>query len=211
MPNHYPFPLQPLPYGCGGLAPCLNRETVCNHYEHHHRNYVNNLNQLLLSYPAYQSWTLEQFLTEADQLPEEIRIQVLRNAGGVYNHNLYWNSMTPRGSGYPLGELGKAIVQQYQSFALFQQQFQTSAMSVFGSGWTWLAVDAAGTLHIRNTANQEVLPLQQFQPLLILDLWEHAYYLQYRYNRERYLENWWHLVNWRFGESQYQASKAIWP
>lgn len=82
-------------------------------------------------------------------------------------------------------------------------------MSVFGSGWTWLAVDAAGTLHISSTANQEVLPLQQFQPLLILDLWEHAYYLQYRYNRQRYLDNWWHLVNWRFAEEQYQAGKAI--
>lgn len=209
MSNQYPFPLQPLPYGCGGFGAMLNRETVCNHYEHHHRNYVNNLNQLLLPYPAYQSWTLEQILTNADQLPEEIRIKVLRNAGGVYNHNLYWRSMTPCGSGYPLGEVGKAIVQQYQSFAQFQQQFQVSAMSVFGSGWTWLAVDAAGTLHISSTANQEVLPLQQFQPLLILDLWEHAYYLQYRYNQQRYLDNWWHLVNWRFAEEQYQAGKAI--
>ena len=164
----------------------------------------------MLLYPAYQSWTLEQLLTEADRLPEEIGGKALRNAGGVYNHNLYWSSMTSCGSGYPLGELGKRIVQQYQTFAQFRQQFQASAMAVFGSGWTWLAVDADDRLHMINTANQEVLPLQRFQPLLIVDLWEHAYYLQYQYNRERYLDNWWRLVNWRFAESQYQASKAIW-
>ena len=145
MHNCYPFSLQPLPYACNGLAPCLNRETVCNHYEHHHRNYVNNLNQALLRYPAYQSWTLEQLLTDGECLPEEIRTKVLRNAGGVYNHNLYWNSMTPRSSGCPMGTLGRAIHEQYQSFALFQQQFQTSAAAVFGSGWLWLAVDGDDT------------------------------------------------------------------
>ena len=208
MHNCYPFSLQPLPYACNGLAPCLNRETVCNHYEHHHRNYVNNLNQALLRYPAYQSWTLEQLLTDGECLPEEIRIKVLRNAGGVYNHNLYWNSMTPRSSGCPMGTLGRAIHEQYQSFALFQQQFQTSAAAVFGSGWLWLAVDGDDTLQICHTANQDVLDLQQFQPLLVLDLWEHAYYLQYRYNRERYTENWWHLVNRQFAENQYQNRSA---
>lgn len=211
MQNYYPFPLQPLPYCCSGLAPCLNRETVCNHYEHHHRNYVNQLNQALLPYPAYQNWSLEQLLIDWKALPEAIGVQVLRNAGGVYNHNLYWNSMTPCGTDTPLGTLGKAISEQYHSFTLFRQQFQTSAIAIFGSGWTWLVVDGNGTLQIINTANQEVPDLRQLQPLLVLDLWEHAYYLQYRSNRQRYLEHWWHLVNWRFAEDRYQSRHIAYP
>ena len=212
MPNHYPFSLQPLSYGCGGLAPCLNRETVCNHYEHRHQQLCQQSQSEFASLSCcYQSWTLEQLLTPGlTGFRRKSAARLCVNPGGVYNHNLYWSSMTSCGSGYPLGELGKRIVQQYQTFAQFRQQFQASAMAVFGSGWTWLAVDADDRLHMINTANQEVLPLQRFQPLLIVDLWEHAYYLQYQYNRERYLDNWWRLVNWRFAESQYQASKAIW-
>lgn len=204
MNTHYPFSLQPLPYSFHALQPFLNRETVCNHYEHHHRNYVNRLNQLLLPYPSFHSWTLEQLLTESAQLPAEIRSGVLNNAGGVYNHNLYWNSMTPHGHCYPVGTLAQAINRQYSSFAIFQQQFKNNAMAITGSGWTWLIADGDGELTIINTANQQVPDLQQVIPLLVLDIWEHAHYLQYRYNRERYIENWWNLVNWNHADALYR-------
>lgn len=203
MNHHYPFALQNLPYPYPALQPYLSGETVCNHYEHHHRTYVNRLNQLLLPYPEYHSWTLEELLTNADDLPAEIRTSVQNNAGGVYNHNLYWNSMTSCGHGCPVGELAKAINRQYMSFAMFQQQFHNSAMAVFGSGWTWLVAEDDDVLRIVNTANQQVPDLQNVTPLLVLDVWEHAYYLQYRYNRERYIDNWWPIVNWNGAECRY--------
>ena len=206
MNSHYPFALQPLPYGWSGLQPCLSADVVCNHYEHHHRHYVNRLNQLLQPYPTYQDWTLEQLLTDCQTLPEEIRSAVLFNAGGVYNHNLYWCSMAPCRYTSPTGALAKAIACQYGSFQLFQQQFKASAMALTGSGWTWLAADCDGSLSIQNTANQQVPDLNVLTPLLVVDLWEHAYYLQYRSNRERYLDNWWYLTNWGFADSQYRQS-----
>lgn len=209
MNTHYPFALQPLPYSFHALQPFLTRETVCNHYEHHHRNYVNRLNQLLLPYPAFHSWTLEQLLTEASQLPAEIRSGVLNNAGGVYNHNLYWNSMTPHSHCSPAGTLAQAINRQYSSFAMFQQQFKNSAMAITGSGWTWLLAGNDGELTIFNTANQQVPDLQQLIPLLVLDVWEHAHYLQYRYNRERYIENWWNLVNWDRADMLYRQCITV--
>lgn len=204
MNPHYPFSLRPLPYSYHALQPCLSRETVCNHYEHHHRTYVNRLNQILLPYPAFHGCSLEELLDCSVELPPEIRTGVQTNAGGVYNHNLYWNSMTPCGHGCPVGALAQAIQHQYSSFAMFQQQFQSSALSISGSGWTWLTSDTDGSLTILNTANQQVPDLQQMRPLLVLDVWEHAYYLQYRYNRQRYIENWWNLVNWRYADAMYQ-------
>ena len=204
MNTHYPFVLQPLPYGMQALQPCLSRETVCVHYEHHHCTYVSRLNQLLLPYPQFHDWTLPQLLVNAAELPAEIRSGVLTNAGGVFNHNLYWQSMTPCGHCQAVGTLAQAINQQYGSFALFRQQFQNSAMAISGSGWMWLLTDADGTLSIENTANQQVPDITRLTPLLVLDVWEHAYYLQYRYNRERYIENWWNLVNWRQASQWYE-------
>lgn len=205
MSAHYPFQLQPLPYTYNGLAPCINRETVCNHYEHHHWTYVRNLNELLQPYPDFHRWSLEQLLTNGNQLPEQIHAKVLSNAGGVYNHNLYWNSMTCCCGHYsPLGNLARQMNLQYGSFESFQQQWKASAMAISGSGWTWLVSNPDGVLEILNTANQQVPDLTQLRPIINLDIWEHAYYLQYQYRRDRYIDNWWCLVNWRFAEEQYQ-------
>ena len=205
MSNCYPFVLEPLPYAYDALEPYISAETVRIHYEHHHQNYVNKLNQVLARYPYYQTWYLEKLLTHIKSLPFEIRTAVQNNGGGDYNHNVYWSSMTPCSNYFPTGSLAQAINRYYGSFAFFQQQFKTCAMDVFGSGWTWLVTDSSGNLDIINTANQDTPLPQRLTPIINLDIWEHAYYLQYQYDRSAYIDNWWHLVDWAYAEEQYQS------
>lgn len=196
MENCYPFTLMPLPYGFDALEPCIDARTVEIHYTKHHQNYVNQLNQALSQYPGYQSWSLEKLVMHYNALPAPLRIPVRNNAGGVYNHNFYWDSMTDCPRGLSPGNLFHAIQREYGSFDRFRQCFTEAANHVFGSGWTWLVVDRTGSLNIISTANQDAPLSSRTTPLLNLDLWEHAYYLQYQNRRSEYINCWWNLVDW---------------
>lgn len=201
MGPHYPFSLPPLPYGEGDLLPEIDEKTLHFHHNKHFAAYVDNLNKLLATCPACQSWTLEQLCTDWCQLPENIRQGIRNNAGGVYNHTLYFQGLTPTPGDGPDPTLSAAIDRDLGGMAAMKNAMQTAALGVFGSGWAWLVYDRDGTLSIRKTANQDTpLPLC---PLLTCDVWEHAYYLQYQNRRADYFEAWWRHVNWPMASRLY--------
>ena len=194
MGPHYPFSLPPLPYGEGGLLPEIDEKALHFHHDKHFAAYVENLNKLLATCPACQDWTLEQLCMDWCRLPEDIRQGVRNNAGGVYNHTLYFQGMTPNPGEGPDAALTAAVERDLGGMAALKSAMKTAALGVFGSGWAWLVCDRDGTLSVRKTANQDTpLPLC---PLLTCDVWEHAYYLQYQNRRAEYFENWWQLVDW---------------
>ena len=197
-----PFTLPPLPYAETALEPVISAETVEYHYGKHHQAYVTNLNGLLESSPLADA-TLEQVIREAEPGA------VFNNAAQIWNHTFYWNSMHPEGGGKPTGALADAIDAGFGSFDAFQQAFAGAAKTVFGSGWTWLVAQPDGTLTIDQTSNAD-LPLKRGRrALLTLDVWEHAYYIDYRNDRAAYVDKWLErLVNWEFATANYSAATA---
>src|SRR5690554_699101 len=183
--------LPALPYAQDALEPHISAETLEFHYGKHHQAYVTNLNKLIAGTDkANQS--LEEIIKSAGPGP------LFNNAAQVWNHTFYWNSLSPNGGGAPTGAVADAINKQWGSFEAFQQEFNKSAAGNFGSGWTWLVKNANG-LAIVNTSNAGT-PITEagVTPLLTVDVWEHAYYIDYRNARPKYLENFWALVNWDF-------------
>jgi superoxide dismutase, Fe-Mn family len=182
--------LPPLPYGMDALAPHISAETLTYHYGKHHRAYVNKLNELVHG---------SEF--EAMSLPELIMNStgpVFNNAAQVWNHSFYWNCIGPKGGGLARGELARAINASFGSFDAFATRFKSSAAAKFGSGWTWLVKRADGTLAVHDTDDADN-PLRSNElPLLACDVWEHAYYIDYRNERAKYIEAFWKLVNWDF-------------
>ena len=194
MEPHYPFSLPPLPYGESDLLPEIDEKTLHFHHDKHFAAYVDILNKLLAACPACQSWTLEQLCQYWCRLPGDLRQGIRNNAGGVYNHTLYFQGMTPTPGEGPDEALSAAIDRDLGGMSAFKSAMKTAALGVFGSGWAWLVCDREGTLSIRKTANQDTpLPLC---PLLTCDVWEHAYYLQYQNRRGDYFDAWWQRVNW---------------
>lgn len=182
--------LPPLPYGMDALAPHISRETLEFHYGKHHRTYVHKLNELI-GHTVFEGMTLLALVKESTG-------PIFNNAAQVWNHNFYWNCLTPRSAGRPAGELAKAIDAGFGSYEKFAKEFTNSAAGKFGSGWTWLVKRADGALEIRNSDDADN-PLRWGQvPLLGCDVWEHAYYLDYRNERAKYIEAFWRLVNWDF-------------
>lgn len=197
------FELPPLRYSLDSLEPIIDAQTVEIHYTKHHATYLKNLNSALDKYPQFFSWDLEKILSNLNQIPEEIRTAVHNNAGGVYNHNLYWASMAPAQNGNPLGKLAKIIDTTFGDFSIFKSEFEKAALGRFGSGYCWLSVKQDKQLLIHSTANQDS-PLQDnLTPILVIDVWEHAYYLKYQNRRAEYVSNWWSLVNWQECENRY--------
>lgn len=192
--SHYPFQLRPLPYAYNALEACIGARTLHFHHDKHLKTYVENLNKALAPFPAYHDWGLEKLLLDLCDLPEDIRASVKDNAGGVYNHQLYFDSMTGCKS-QPNETLCEALQSSFGSCENWKSQMKETAMSVFGSGWAWLAVDGNGKLQVVKTPNQDT-PLP-WRPLLLVDVWEHAYYLQYQNRRADYVENWFSLINWK--------------
>ena len=187
------FKLPELPYGYGDLGPHISKEVMELHYSKHHQTYIDNLNKALDNYDELKGLPVDNLLSGLDSLPEEIQLAVRNNGGGHYNHSLFWQWMSPRGSGQPGGELEKQLVEKYGSFQGFVDEFSKEALTVFGSGWVWLNED----LTISKSANQDSPLLKgSKQPLLGLDVWEHAYYLDYQNRRADYVKAWWHVVNW---------------
>lgn len=198
MNNHYPFKMVPLPYDYDALEPYIDASTMTLHHNKHLKTYLDNLNEALENYPTYHSWTLERLISYSGALPQRIRTAIHNNAGGVWNHNLFFSIMTPpRGRNTPFGPLLEAINKRFGSFEKFREAFKQSALSVFGSGWAWLVVGRGGHLEIVTTANQDSVLQMGLCPVLLLDVWEHAYYLKYQNRRGDYIDNWFHVVDWQ--------------
>lgn len=206
MNRHYEFSLMELPYSYSSLEPYLTEEVVKTHHLHHHQAYVNKLNEVLAPYPQYHSWTLEQLVTCCSRMPAALATKVRNNAGGVCNHNLYFLSMgPPRDEKDKTSQLYLAIEKVFGAFDNFASLFKKNAVNILGSGYCWLAWDprikGGPGLRIITTPNQNsVLSLGLF-PIFGVDMWEHAYYLQYEYRRADYLENWFSLINWERANS----------
>lgn len=199
------YSLPSLPYDFGALEPYIDAQTMEIHHDRHHQAYVNNLNAAIEKYPALESKTLTELITSLDSIPEAIRTAVRNNGGGHYNHSLFWEIMKRNGGGQPNGKLGQEINAIFGSFDAFQEQFNTKAKTVFGSGWAWLSVDKTGKLVITATPNQDVPLFDGLQPIMGLDVWEHAYYLQYQNKRPDYINAWWHVIDWQRIEENYRA------
>lgn len=209
MNDHYKFLNTPLPYAYDAMKPYIDEKTMRLHHNRHLQAYIDNLNATLGKYPRFRNWTLEELLLNVPSLPEEIRIPVKNNAGGVFNHRFYFSNLTPPASTQPFGSLCDAIEKEYRSYTSFQNQFKAAALSVFGSGYAWLVVNAAGQLCIVTTANQDTpLPLGLF-PVLNIDVWEHAYYLKHYNLRADYIDDWFHVVNWNNANKNYMRCFGV--
>lgn len=184
------FQLPELPYSKDALAPHISAETLEYHYGKHHAGYVTKLNAAVEG-TEYAEMTLEEIIKKA-------KGGLFNNAAQVWNHTFYWNSLSPNGGGEPTGDLSKTITDSFGSFSAFKEQFSTAAAGQFGSGWAWLVKDASDKLAITTSANAETLVTENVTPLLTCDVWEHAYYIDYRNARPKYIESFWNLVNWDF-------------
>ena len=202
----YPFTLRPLPYSYEALCPEISDTTLHFHHDKHLQTYVDNLNKALRNYPFLQTFTLEQLLCNLESMPMEIRTQIRNNAGGVYNHRFYFNGLSKEHGQRPQGELAEAIDRQYGSYEKFKEEFTGAALSVFGSGYAWLVIDPQGKLKIVTTANQDTPLAGNLAPVLVIDVWEHAYYLKHFNVRADYIKDWFEVVNWRFSEEQYKKN-----
>ncbi len=188
--------LPDLPWAKDALEPHISKETIDFHYGKHHQAYVTNLNNLVTG-TDYENLSLEEIIKKAPAGG------LFNNAAQVWNHTFYWNSLSPKGGGEPTGALAAAINDSFGSFAEFKEKFTTSAATNFGSGWTWLVQTKAGKLEIVNTSNAGCVLTDGFRntPLFNCDVWEHAYYVDYRNARPEYLKNFWNLVNWEFANT----------
>jgi len=187
--------LPELPWPRDALAPVLSKETIDFHYGKHHAAYVTNLNKMIAGTP-YEAMSLEEIVRKAPAGP------IFNNAAQVWNHTFYWHCLAPKGGGEPSGKLADAIRKQFGSFGNFKEKFTDTAVKLFGSGWAWLVRNADGRLVIEATSNAGT-PIQQGNtPLLTCDVWEHAYYIDYRNNRAAYVAAFWKIVNWEFVASR---------
>lgn len=184
------FELPALPYAINALAPRISEETLQYHYGKHHRAYVNNLNNLIVG-AEFETMSLETIMRKSTG-------PVFNNAAQIWNHTFYWNSLSPQGGGEPKGELLTAITHSFGSLGNFKTAFTKAATTLFGSGWAWLVKNRLGDLEIVQTNNAGNPLLDDKKPLLTCDVWEHAYYIDYRNARAKYVEAWWNLVNWDF-------------
>lgn len=190
------FNLMELPYAYDALEPHIDARTMEIHHSKHHQGYTNNLNAALDKYPELQQKTARELLESLDKLPEDIRTAVRNNGGGYKNHNIFWKTMSPNGGGKPSGKLAQAINASFGSFDAFKDLFSKTAAGQFGSGWGWLCLKTDGGLTVIATANQDNPFSQGLRPLLGVDVWEHAYYLNYQNRRADYIAAWWNVVNW---------------
>ncbi len=201
------FELPALPYATNALEPHIDTRTMEIHHGKHHNAYVTNLNKALEAHPDLQSKTIEQLLTSLDSLPEAIRGAVRNNGGGHYNHTMFWQIMAPGKGGEPTGDLAAAINAAFGSFAAFKEKFAAAGVGRFGSGWAWLIADKGGAVSITSSPNQDNPISEGKTAILGLDVWEHAYYLNYQNRRPDYIAAWWNVVNWDEVAKRYAAAK----
>jgi Fe-Mn family superoxide dismutase len=202
----YPFTLAPLPYDYAGLEPHIDANTMQIHHTKHHQAYIDNANKALEEVPDLQQYSLEELLSNLEKLPESVRTRLQNNAGGHFNHTLFWLMMTPGAQELPTGPLAAAINASLGSFAAFKESFNKAAQTRFGSGWAWLCVNKSKQLVVTSTANQDTPLAMGLFPILGLDVWEHAYYLKYQNKRMDYVTAWWSTINWEFVTKLYEQS-----
>ena len=204
----YPFKVPDLGYSYDALEPYIDAQTMQIHHDKHHSAYVENLNKALADAPdATKKMTVEELLASLDTLPEKIRTAVRNNAGGHYNHSLFWKMLKKNENGKPSGDLAKAIDTSFGSFSSFQEKFSDAGAKVFGSGWAWLVLKDGKTLEIVSTPNQDS-PISQktTAPILGLDVWEHSYYLKHQNRRPEYIKAFWNVVNWDYAAERYSSA-----
>lgn len=189
------YTLPDLPYEYDALEPYIDARTMEIHYTKHHQGYLNNLNKLLEGHEDLMNMDLEELLTNLDQVPEDLLFGFKNNAGGHFNHSLFWQILSPNGGGKPTGNLMDAITKDFESYENFVAQFETAALQRFGSGWAWLCYKD-GKLNICSTKNQNNPLMHGSTPLMGIDVWEHAYYLKYQNRRGEYIKAFWNIVNW---------------
>jgi superoxide dismutase, Fe-Mn family len=192
------FTLPELPYDKSALEPHISAETLDFHYGKHHQTYVDKLNGLVEKDDKLAGKSLEEIIRQSDG-------GVFNNAAQVWNHTFYWHCLSPEGGGEPGGKLAERINRDFGSFSAFKDKFTETAINTFGSGWAWLVENPDGKLEIVSTPNAKTPLTGDATPLLTCDVWEHAYYIDYRNARPKYLDAFWNLVNWAFAESQLKA------
>lgn len=212
------YELPKLPYSYDALEPFIDSRTMEIHYSKHHQAYVNKLNEALANYPSWKDIGVEELLQNLDKIPDEIKTAVRNNAGGHFSHSLFWKVMKKNGGGparnasdsvaggEPKGKLAEDIKTVFGSFNNFKAEFTKEASKLFGSGWVWLYVNKEGKLKIGPTSGHDNPVMVGQKPLMVLDVWEHAYYLKYQNRRPEYIENWWNVVNWDYIESLYNQN-----
>ena len=187
--------LPALPYAYDALEPFIDTMTMQIHHGKHHATYVTNLNATLEKFPDFQKPAVDELLRNLASVPDAIRTAVRNNGGGVANHNMFWSVMAPRAGGEPSGPLADAIKAAFGTFETFKAEFKKAGLGRFGSGWAWL-INTGGKLTIESTANQDSPLSEGKNPILLLDVWEHAYYLKYQNRRADYVDAWWSVVSW---------------
>ncbi|MCA3192567.1 MULTISPECIES: superoxide dismutase [Fe] [unclassified Cupriavidus] len=187
--------LPPLPYAHDALAPHISKETLEFHHDKHHQTYVTNLNNLIKG-TEFENASLEEIVKKSSG-------GIFNNAAQVWNHTFYWESMKPNGGGQPTGALADAINAKFGSFDKFKEEFTKTAVGTFGSGWAWLVKKADGSLDLVSTSNAATPLTTDAKPLLTCDVWEHAYYIDYRNARPKYVEAFWNVVNWDFASKNF--------
>ncbi|MEN6533196.1 MAG: superoxide dismutase [Bryobacteraceae bacterium] len=198
-----PFTLPALGYPFDALEPYIDAQTMQIHHDRHHAAYVNNLNKAIAQSPELGSKSIEELMASLSSVPETIRTAVRNNGGGHINHSLFWKVLKKSG-GKPSGELAKALDSRFGGLSGFQEQFTKAALGVFGSGWAWLTLDRDRNLAIESTPNQDNPWMDRKTPLLVIDVWEHAYYLKYQNRRADYVAAWHNVVNWDFVSARYR-------
>ena len=189
------FVLPKLQYAVDALEPYIDAQTLEIHHGKHHATYVNNLNAAIEGHESLQQKSIKEILTNLNEVPEEIRTAVQNNGGGHYCHSLFWESMKPKGGGEPTADIKREIEKYFSTFDNFQNELSKAAVSRFGSGYGWL-VEHNGKLEVLSTANQDTPLAAGKKPLLIIDVWEHAYYLKYQNRRPEFVTNWWNTIDW---------------
>ena len=206
--GQWPHQLPPLPYHQAALEPYIDTQTMILHHDKHHASYVSNLNSALEKNPELHKRNPLWLLLNLNKVPQKIRVTVRNNAGGHVNHSLFWQAMSPASNSTPTGQLAEAIDRDFGSFEQFKQQFVETGEKLFGSGWVWLvrAQQDGGKLQIYTTTGHDNPLMQGHFPVLLNDVWEHAYYLKYENRREDYLNNWWAITNWEEAARRFEQS-----
>lgn len=200
------YTLPELPYAYDALAPHIDEETMRIHHDKHHAAYVNKVNAALENHPELAQLSINELMQRLDSVPEDIKTAVQNNGGGHANHSLFWEILSPNGGGKPSGELSAAIDETFGSFDEFKEKFSATGAGRFGSGWAWLVV-TDGKLEVIDTLNQDSPLSLGKTPILGLDVWEHAYYLNYQNKRPEYISAFWNVVNWDEVAKRYKAAK----
>lgn len=200
------FELPELPYGYEALEPFISSNIQHLHHDKHHQAYVDNLNKAVSKYPEWSERSIEEIIKNYSKAPDDIATTIRNNGGGHFNHSMFWEIMSPKKDQKPSGELLDKINEQFGDYESFRKQFSEQAVKIFGSGWQWLVLDK-GKLTLMSTPNQDNPMTQGKMPVMGLDVWEHAYYLQYFNKRADYVEAWWHIVNWENIEDRFSKLK----